>query len=573
MAVTRSRHAGHLIVETLRELGTECVFGLAGVHVYAIYDALEDAPEIKVVNAKHENTAAVMADVYGRLARRPGVVVTTAGPGGMNALSGVGQAFNFGSPVVHLCGTVPQAADREALHGLDDPRAMEHHFRHATKWSVTVDRAEDLPRVLYRAFAIAMGGKPGPVHISLPWDVLRRKEVTPARFRRPRAGPIAPPQGVVDEMAAALRRAERPVLFVGRGPLAAGAIVEVVALAEALGAPAVVPRDAIGVFPEDHRLMAGYLNHVVYDPFPVLLLEESDAVLALGMRTGGPELSFLRPRVRADFLHVGWGDAAEVPEGARLSFTADIQLSIEGLRKAVGPEVRPLPSDLARRMLAHWAAVSETIARIVAGHAERRPIHPGVAMAALARHAPEDAILCCDVGNCEVWMRSTLPAVRPERHIGPGLFQAMGFALPAAVAAKLAQPKRTAIGVAGDGALLMYLGDLGVGIEAGAPVILVVLNDGGYGMNVRFQVLEFGRPAQNLFRSPNFAAIAEAFGAVGIRVEDPAGLDEAFVRAVTANQDGRTVVVEVMSSHDDPWPPLRETMEEIEGRPFPPLRI
>ncbi len=568
-----TRHAGQVIVETLRELGTEVVFGLAGVHVYAIYDALEDTRGIKIVNVKHENTAAVMADVYGRLTRGPGVRLPAAGPGGMNALSGIGQAFNFGSPVVHVCGTVPHGATREALHGVDDVRAMEHHFRHATKWSVTVDRAEDLPKVLHRAFVIAMAGKPGPVHISLPWDVLRQKDVTPARFRKARPRPSAPPEAVVGAMAAALRRAERPVFFVGRGPLMAGAIGDVIALAEAVGAPVVVPRDAIGVFPEDHPLMAGYMNHVVYDPFPVLLLEESDAVLALGMRAGGAELAFLRPRVRDGFLHVGWGDVAEVPDGARLSLTADIRLALEALRKAVGPEVRPLPADLARRMAMHREAWAAILPGIVAEHAVRRPIHPGVAMAALARHVPEEAVLCCDVGNCEVWMRAALPALGPERHIGPGLFQAMGFALPAAVAAKLARPERTAIGVVGDGALLMFLGDLGVGIEAGAPVILVVLNDGGYGMNVRFQVVEFGRPAQNLFRSPNFAAIAEAFGAIGIRVEDPARLDEAFARAVAASHEGRTVVVEVMSSHDDPWPPVRETMEKVEGRAFPPLRI
>jgi acetolactate synthase-1/2/3 large subunit len=568
-----TRHAGYLIVETLRELGTEVVFGLAGVHVYAIYDALEDAPGITVVNVKHENTAAVMADVYGRLTRRPGVLVTTAGPGGMNALSGIGQAFNFGSPVVHLCGTVPHGATREALHGLDDARAMERLFRPATKWSAAVDRAEDLPKVLHQAFAVAMRGKPGPVHLSLPWDMLRRKDVTPARFRKARPRPPAPPEAAVGEMAAALRRAERPVLFVGRGPLMAGAAPEVVALAEALGAAVVVPRDAIGVFPEDHPLMAGYMNHVVYDPFPVLLLEESDAVLALGVRSGGAELGFLGSRVRNGFLHVGWGDAPEVPDGARLSFTADIRLSLDALRKAVGPEVRPLPANLALRMRAHREALAGILPGIVAAHAARRPIHPGVAMAALARHVSEDAALCCDVGNCEVWMRAALPATRPERHIGPGLFQAMGFALPAAVAAKLAQPERPAIGVVGDGALLMFLGDLAVGIDAGAPIMLVVLNDGGYGMNVRFQVAEFGRPAQNLFRSPNFAAVAEAFGAVGIRVEDPGRLDEAFARAVAANRQGRTVVVEVMSGHDDPWPPVRETMERVEGRTFPPLRI
>lgn len=374
-------------------------------------------------------------------------------------------------------------------------------------------------------------------------------------------------------MAAALRLAERPVFFLGRGALVSGAIAGVIALAEAVGAPVVVARDAIGVFPEDHSLMAGYMNHVVYDPFPVLLLEESDAVLALGMRSGAPELSFLRPRARHAFLHLGWGEASERPEGARLSVTADIQLSVDALRKNVGPDLRPLPAALASRMQAHRKAVSETWAQIVTEYASRRPIHPGVAMGALARHVPGDAALCCDVGNCEVWMRSALPAVRPERHIGPGLFQAMGFALPAAVAAKLAQPERTAVGVAGDGALLMYLGDLGAGIEAQAPVILVVLNDGGYGMNLRFQVAEFGRPAQNRFRSPNFAAAAEAFGAVGIRVEDPAKLDEAFARAVAANRDGATVIVEVMSSHDDPWPPIRQAMEQIEGRSFPPLTI
>ena len=173
---TKRMSAGQAVVEALKEEQVEFVFGLAGTHVLALYNALADAPEIRHVVVKHESNAAFMAGMVGYLTGRPGVAMVTAGPGATNSLSGVGQAYAASLPMVHISGDVPLNAGNEAYHGVDRRDFLHRMFRDITKWSVHIERAEDIPAILSRAFALAASGRPGPVVIDIPKDITRPDE-------------------------------------------------------------------------------------------------------------------------------------------------------------------------------------------------------------------------------------------------------------------------------------------------------------------------------------------------------------------------------------------------------------
>jgi len=170
-AATRQR-SGMAIVAALQAEGVEHIFGLVGSHVLEIYNALADVPTIRHITVKHENTASGMADAYGRLTGKPGVVLVTAGPGATNSLTGVAQAYTSAAPRIHISGAVPRDAPYESFHGADKPDFLVRLFAEVTKWSVAIERPEDIPAVFARAFALATSGRPGPVHIEIPQDVL-----------------------------------------------------------------------------------------------------------------------------------------------------------------------------------------------------------------------------------------------------------------------------------------------------------------------------------------------------------------------------------------------------------------
>src|SRR5215210_5665339 len=161
-------HAGEAVAEALKQEGVERVYSVPGSHIHPIYDGLSRVSSIQLVTCKQEPNVSLMADAYGRITGKPGVCVVTAGPGGLNSMAGVAQAYAAASPMVHIGGAVPLKADLEAFHGVDDPAFVNEMFKHITKWSARVERIEDIPEALAKAFHIARSGRPGPVHVELP---------------------------------------------------------------------------------------------------------------------------------------------------------------------------------------------------------------------------------------------------------------------------------------------------------------------------------------------------------------------------------------------------------------------
>src|SRR4051794_19136660 len=232
---------GRAVVASLLAHGVDTVFGLDGSHVIQVFDALADAPSITPLTFKHENNAAVAAEVYGRLAGRPGVVVVTAGPGATNSLSGIGGAYAAGAPVVHISGGVPVGAPHEAFHGVDGPDFIQDAFKGVTKWSTRIEDASEIPAALATAFKIAVSGRPGPTHVEIAESALNMSEVEVEQAALV-AGPTSVYDGAddlpnLDDLVARIDGASRIAIVAGKNAMYPAVSEAIVALAERLGAP------------------------------------------------------------------------------------------------------------------------------------------------------------------------------------------------------------------------------------------------------------------------------------------------------------------------------------------------
>jgi acetolactate synthase-1/2/3 large subunit len=553
--------AGEAVAEALRAEGVERVYSVPGSHIHPIYEALRKTPSIQLVTCKLESNVSLMADAYGRLTGRPGVCLVTAGPGCLNSMAGVAQAYGAASPLVHLSGAVPLAARREAFHGVDDPAFVHEMFRRVTKWSARVERLADIPQVLAQAFCIARSGRPGPVHVELPRlsdysdHILQREPAQLAPYR-PLVSRFPPPDpGDVARFAHRLKQACAPVIAAGKGVLRRNATSELAALAAKLQAPVVFAQDAIGVIPESHPFSAGHFQHTRSHPLCIEMLAHCDLVLAVGLRAQTAEMEALEALASGrDLILAGFDDAADARYHGDDQRVADPKLFLAALLDALS-DFQPAQDETRIAALARGRReLRASLEAQNAPHRADRPIHPGRLMEALAAVLDETAIVASDVGNCQIWARSALRIATPESLLQSGVWNAMGFALPTAMVAKMEFPQRDVIALAGDGALLMSIGDLPTAAEYGANIVVLVLNDGAFGQTWLQQQSLYGHAYGTVFRSPDFSRIAQACGFEGVRVTEPEQLEPALRQALQAAKQ-RPVLLEAMVARA-PYPRL-----------------
>ena len=545
-------HAGEAVAEALREEGVERVFSVPGSHIHPIYDGLSRVQSIRFVTCKQEPNVSLMADAYGRLTGKPGVCIVTAGPGGLNSMAGVAQAYGAASPMVHIGGAVPLKADLEAFHGVDDPAFVHEMFRKITKWSARVEQIEHIPAVMAKAFHVARSGRPGPVHVELPrlsdyseYILQEERAVLPAY--KPAPAVVAKPDPKdVDRYARRLMEARAPVIAAGKGIIRRGAMRELAELSMKLQAPVVFAQDAIGVIPESHPFFAGHFQHYRSHPLCVEALKRTDLVLAVGLRAGTAEMTELRERApERNCILVGFDDAANARYRGEDQRVADPGLFLTALLERLGSYQRPRNEALIGQMAEGKAIVRRSIAAQGEPHRDDKPIHPGVLMDAMNAVLGDDAVVASDVGNCQMWARTYRCIATPESFMQSGVWNAMSYGLPTAIVAKMEFPGRDVVALAGDGAFLMTIGDLPTAVEYGANILMVVLNDGAFGQTFTQQTHIYGHTYGTTFASPRFADIAKACGAEGIRVDDPKDVEPALRQALAATKK-QPVLVEVM---------------------------
>jgi acetolactate synthase-1/2/3 large subunit len=554
----KAMHAGEAVAEALHAEGVERVYSVPGSHIHPIYDGISRIKPMRFVTCKMEPNCSLMADAYGRLTGKPGVCLVTAGPGGLNSMAGVAQAYGAASPLVHIGGAVPLKADMEAFHGVDNPAFVNEMFKHITKWSARVERIEDIPETMAKAFHIARSGRPGPVHVELPREtdeseyILQKEKVVLPEYQRLPTVVHQPRAADVERFAQRLQDAKAPVIAAGKGVIRQGAMGELVALAEKLQAPVVFAQDAIGVIAESHPLYAGFFKTGRSHPACAEVMKTADLVIGIGLRAGTAEMTELNSVTRAPQILIGFDDVHESRYRGDDQRVADPKLFLVALLAELGAFRKPADSALVNRLAGVNADTRAKLAALNDANRSSKPIYPGLVMEAMNAVLDERAVVASDVGLCQMWARLYRNIATPESFMQSGVWNAMSYALPTAIVAKMEFPERDVVSLAGDGAFLMTIGDLPTAAEYGANILMVVHNNGTYGQTFMQQTNIYGHTFGTAFSSPNFAQYAEASGCKGIRVTDAQDLPEAMRAGLAATKTQPALVEVMVSSETNP---------------------
>jgi acetolactate synthase-1/2/3 large subunit len=555
--VQRLAAPGYAAAEVLKANGVDVVFGLNGDHVLGLYDGLADVGGITHVTVKHENNASLAAEAYGRLTGRPGVAVTTAGPGALNSISGVASAMASGAPLLSLTGAVPTNAALETFHGVDDVRFTEYAFAPLTKSSRRVTSAADIQAAVTDAFALAVTGRPGPVHVEITRDVLEGD-----RFDNAPPSPAALPRADVtpdlDQALQRIRAAQHPVIVAGKGAWYAVTSQALVALAEALETPVCHTWEGHAAMPTVHPLSLGPFR--IMDTHPMVLSElaAADLIVGVGVRVGTEPFQALQHDYGAERLLIL--DAADAPDG-RFGPRINSVPALAATLRALAANLRPSPSAASAR--ATCAEAQRLLARGLELELQRysstRPWHIGTAIAALSDRLTPDMVVTSDVANVKLWTPFLLRTFGPHSHVQAGSWGTMGYALPAAIGAAFAFPSQKIVGLAGDASFLMSASDLVTLAQYHLPVVIAVHHDGRIGMIHYMQTSAGRQPFATEVGEVDYAKMAEAAGLKSMRVDEPSGIGPAWDWALAENGP---VLLEFMAGHEFPRPAAHRFIDQ-----------
>jgi acetolactate synthase-1/2/3 large subunit len=521
---------GQLVVAALRAHGVDMAFSVAGESYLEVLDALFDAPEIRLVTCRQEGGAAFMAEAYGKLTGRPGVLLVTRGPGACNASIGIHTAFQDSTPMVVLVGQVARhQIDREAFQEVDFRRM----FSPLAKWVAQIDLAERVPELVNQAFQVAVSGRPGPVVLALPEDMLRDRcaAAVAGPYRAVHAHP-----GAADlaELRRLLAAAERPIMLVGGGSWSDAACADIARFAAANDVPVCCSFRRQDIVDNRLPVFCGDLGTGAAASL-VARIKAADLVLAVGARIGeitSQSYSLLGiPEPGKTLIHV---HAAAEELGRVFRPTLAIQSGMAEFAAAAAA----LPPVAAPRW-AEWrkAARAEYEAGLEPNRLADAPaLDLGRVMTWLRERLPDDAIVTSDAGNFSGWPNRFLQYRRPGRQLGP-TSGAMGYGVPAAVAASLVHPDRLTVGFCGDGGFLMTGQEIATALAAGGAPIILVFDNGMYGTIRMHQERRFpGRVIGTGLKNPDFLALAGAYGAFGARVDRTEEFAPAFEAAVASRR-------------------------------------
>ena len=514
------------IVEALVAEKADTVFGLTGSHVLRLYDCIADT-NIRLVSCKHEQSGAYMADLYGRLTGRPGIVIVTAGPGAINSLTGVAQAYGAASPMIHIAGTVDPDSPREAFHGVDNPRFMSRMFRDVTKWTTQIESVSEIPDIMAKAFHIATDGRPGPVHIDIPESLVDNEAEVPIykpKIQQKRT--IL--ESEVEPIAKLLLEAKRPMIVGGRGIINAFANESVMKLAERVNAAVTLSNDGLAGFPHDNPRYAGLIRQWMGDPLADECLESADVILGLGLRVGTEATNRLVDLAESnDFIFVGYGDPEDQLPNSKITLFEDVGLVLPKLLETLERNNQHPAAD--QRFLKHVAdsnqMIRDGLIKELEPYNNTTPLHFGLVVRALSDRLEDDAIVTVDNGSHNVFARLYLNIRSPTGFFTHSPWGTMGSAVPGAIAAKILHPERQVIAITGDGSFLMGCNDFGTAVENDAGIKIFLANNQQYDMIRYMHTNRYGRTVGSDILPVDFAKFAESFGATGLKINNPAAIE------------------------------------------------
>ena len=534
---------GEAIVGSLLANQVDTVFGLPGVQLYPLFDALERRGDrIRTIGARHEQACGMMAFGYARSTGRPGVFAVVPGPGVLNAATALGTAWGCNAPVLCITGQVPTAflgRRRGHLHELPDQLGT---LRTLVKWAARIERPADAPAVLDEAFRQMLSGRPGPVAVEMAWDTMSAAEdvrLLPAASVAP---PARPGPDKVEAAAEILRCAERPMIMVGSG--AQHAAAEILDLAEALNAPVAGFRGGRGIVAEDHPL--GISCEAAYRLWP-----EVDALIGIGTRlelpymrwTGMMRLIETAPKcpqlIRIDI------DPAEMRRlQPHVGIVADARDAATALRDAL----RHRPRTAGRR-----EAIATAKCR---AFADVQTVRPHAQYLQVIRDAlPRDGILVEELCQAGFASYFAYPVLAPRTYVSPGFAGTLGAGFMTALGVKVAHKDKRVVAIAGDGGFMFGVQELSTAVQYGIGVVTVLFNNNAYGNVRRDQQERFGgRLIGSELQNPDFATLAAAFGVAHRLVASPEALAPALAEALRADAPALIEVSIDPDQETSPWP-------------------
>ena len=525
---------GEAIVDGLLRHGIETVFGLPGVQVYGLFDALaRNANRIRLINARHEQSTAYMALGYACASGRPSAYAVVPGPGVLNTTAALATAWGLNAPVLCLTGQVPSmmiGRGRGQLHELPDQLAT---LRSLLKYAERIEHTSQAPYLVARAFQEMRSGRPGPVALEMPWDQFGAQAEVVSQDPLPLVPAPVPDPERITALARMIEAARAPMIWVGGGALHAGA--EVKALAERIGAPVVSFRCGRGVLDDRHPL--GLTVAAAYK-----LLPETDLVIGIGTR-----------------LEVPTGRWPKLPPGLKIARLDIDPVEMRRLKVDLGvlcdsaDGARALAEQVARRedrgRAAAIARVKEETAQAI------QTVQPQMSFLEAIRDVlPEDGILCDEMTQAGYVSWFGFPIYAPRTLITSGFSGTLGAGFPMALGVKVAQPDRAVVSLTGDGGFLFGASELATAVQHGINLVTVLFNNGAYGNVLRDQKRLFeGRQSGAELRNPDFQMFARSFGVPSWQVRDAAGLRGALKEALAANGPALIEVMTDISKETAPW--------------------
>lgn len=503
--------ASDLLVKCLENEGVEYVFGVPGEEMMDILDSLSRS-SIKFVSTRHEQGAAFMADGYGRLTGRAGVCVSTLGPGAMNLTTAVADANLDHAPLVAITGQVGLESMHKEHHQYID---LVHAFGPITKWNTRVDTPSIIPEVVRYGFRTAETEKPGAVHIELPEDVAELETNGAPLTRRWPELPIVS-EGTLHRAAELINNAKHPIVLVGNGAVRGNASRSLRKLIDTIKLPAATTFMGKGTIPADSELYAGTIGLQAHDAVSCGF-DRADLVIAVGYDIVEYPPWRWNPDFDKTIIHIDFVEA-EVQQGyvPEVELIGDIASTIARLQPYLEP----------RRQADFYRLLRDFVVSERESHADDTGpvITPQKIIYEMRRVLESHDILISDVGAHKMWIARMYPAYEPNTVLISNGFASMGFAIPAAIAARLVHPERKVLAACGDGGFLMNVQELETGHRLGTKVVYLIFNDNGYGLIKWKQLGRYKSDFGVDFGNPDFVKLAESFGARGYKVKDASEL-------------------------------------------------
>lgn len=503
---TLQQNTSELIVKCLESEEVDYIFGIPGEENIAFMDVLKNSPSIKFITTRHEQGAAFMADVYGRLTGKPGVCLSTLGPGATNLMTGVADANLDGAPLVAITGQAGTDRMHVESHQYLDLVAM---FAPVTKWNKQVVRPDTAPEIVRKAFKMAVSEKPGAVHIDLPENIAAMPAIGEP-LRHAEIEKSFASYSSIEKAAIAISRAKRPIILAGNGAVRNRASNALLNMAESLNIPVANTFMGKGIIPFTHKLSLWSIGLTQRD-YINTVFEKADLVIAVGYDLIEYAPKKWNPKGDIEIIHVSQ-EKAEINKCyiPKVEVIGDIPDSLyEITRRAAKHEEVNCALEIRKKISEDYKSYAEDTSF---------PMKPQKILYDLRQVMGENDIVISDVGAHKMWVARHYHCLKPNTCIMSNGFASMGIALPGAVAAKLVNPDKKVVAVTGDGGFMMNSQELETAVRIGTPFVTLIFNDEGYGLIKWKQEERYGESNNISFKNPDFLKYADAMGLKGYRV-------------------------------------------------------